>query len=229
MWEHICKYPVWLLSCYTNFRTAVVVVYVVQVIIAFMKACASQCWCTAAIAYARKASLNFFCQFPLPLLAALQPLQKWWCSCLEASCCATSVLLAGGVAPPVMKQHFCGGRSCFSWFCQQEKCRWNRGVICVHAAVSWSMKMGINKLGGMWLDWSDSFFQLIKIFHKYWLSFSSYLLWNCRSCSLAATKGENYFDSTPFPGARDDHLCMTGCQVISCLPKVWDGIAEDGV
>lgn len=49
-----------------NSNTAAsVVLYVFLMVMAFMEASASQCWCTTAIAYARKASQSYFCQFPL--------------------------------------------------------------------------------------------------------------------------------------------------------------------
>lgn len=41
------------------------VLYVFLMVMAFMEASASPCWCTTAIAYARKASQSYFCRFPL--------------------------------------------------------------------------------------------------------------------------------------------------------------------
>lgn len=74
--------------------------------------------------------------------------------------------------------------------------------------------------GWIWLDWSDSFFRLTKIFRKYWLSFTYYLVWNCRSYLLVATKGGNYFNSALLPEARDYDLCDDGLSGYLFSPQV---------
>lgn len=152
----------------------------------------------SVIAYARKASLSYFCWFPLFLLAPM----------LTSSEVVVSLLRG------LMLHHI--SASC--WWC---------GPTNDKAALLWGQELPqlvLPARGVLVKPWCDlccgeleheNGHQQIRgksdvtevavsfSFRKCWLSFTYYLVWNCRSCSLAATKGGNYFNSPPLPEARD--------------------------
>lgn len=77
MWPENCTIKSFIMNTHANIQhhhllikinsntAASGVLYVFLMVMAFMEASASPCWCTTAIAYARKASQSYFCRFPL--------------------------------------------------------------------------------------------------------------------------------------------------------------------